>query len=57
MFDVPIKEPLMLCEITSEVFVLKYEICSMEWEKESWDYYGRKSGGGTVMTLKNGRKI
>lgn len=49
--------PIKIVEITPEVFVMKDEICSMEFEDyEACDYYA-SSRRGTVMTLKNGRKI
>ena len=49
--------PLKLSEITPEVFVIREEICSMEYEPKAYDYFNRATGGGTILTLTNGRKI
>jgi hypothetical protein len=46
---------LKVSKITEDVFVLKDEICSLEFERVKG--YQSMERFGTIMTLKNGRKI
>lgn len=48
--------PLKLIAVTSEVYLMREEIASMEYEEVDAPYWGT-SRRGTVITLKNGRKI
>jgi len=48
--------PLKLIAVTDEVYLVREEIISMEYETFASDYWGNDKKG-TVITLSNGRKI
>ena len=48
--------PLKLVAVTDEVYLLREEIASMEYEAVGSSYWN-PAKTGTVITLKNGRKI
>lgn len=48
--------PLKVCEITPDVWVVRDQVVSMEFETQFVGYYGDKKEG-TIITLINGRKI
>jgi hypothetical protein len=47
--------PLKLIAVTDEVYLMREEIASMEYEVMDSGYWS--STKGTIITLKNGRKI
>lgn len=49
--------PLKVASITPDVWVVREEIVSMEYEMGITDYYSNIEKKGTTLTLKNGRKI
>lgn len=46
-----------MLKITDEIFIEPSELSSMEYVFDDKDYWGNKIVGGTILTMKSGRKI